>query len=66
MCGWWNAYKTPTGLLGKPDDIESYEEFGAEDITVYVDRKILEEYLKDNVLYINIEGYGKYIFKIIE
>lgn len=46
--------------------MEKFEEIMAEDISIYADRDILKEYLKDNVFYINIEGSGKYMLKIVD
>ncbi len=59
------AYKTPSGLMGQPEDMMKFETFKVEDIQVHIHRNVLLEYLKENKLLINIEGYGKYNFEIL-
>lgn len=42
-----------------------YEAFIADDVTLYVDKKVLEQYVEENKLHINIEGYGTYIMEML-
>lgn len=60
------AYEEPSGLMGKPDNLEKFTAFLVRDIVIYIDNDILDEYLKDNKLHINIEGYGRQLFEIKE
>lgn len=52
--------------MGKPESTDSYEEFSVENIRIYILKSILLEYVKKNVLIINIEGYGRFRFNIIQ
>ncbi|HNU80173.1 MAG TPA: hypothetical protein PLS45_11535 [Bacillota bacterium] len=60
------AYEEPSGLMGKPDNLEKFTAFLVRDIVIYIDNDILDKYLKDNKLHINIEGYGRQLFEIKE
>ena len=60
------AYEEPSGLMGKPENPEKFTAFLVLDIVIYIDNYILDEYLKDNKLHINIEGYGRQLFEIKE
>jgi hypothetical protein len=59
------AYEAPSGLMGKPEDIERFEVFEVSDIIIYVALEVLEEELNGDTLSFYVEGYGKYEFKII-
>lgn len=59
------AFTAPSGLMGKPDNMDGYEEFQVEEITMYIAKDVLENNLKNNILHIYIEGYGRYQFDII-
>jgi len=60
------ANEEPSGLMGKPEVIERFTEFEVQDIVLYVDNDVLDEYLGKNKLLINIEGYGLHEFEIME
>lgn len=60
------ASEEPSGLMGKPEAVERFTEFEVQDIIVYVDNDVLEEYLAKNKLLINIEGYGLHEFEAVE
>lgn len=60
------AYEEPSGLMGKPQNMEQFMVFSVQDIVFYIDKSILEEYLDKNRLLINIEGYGHQSFMIEE
>ena len=60
------AVEEPSGLMGKPEAVERFTEFSIQDIVLYVDNDVLEEYLVKNKLLINIEGYGRHEFEIVE
>lgn len=62
--GWWSAYRAPSGLMGKPEKQENFIMFLVQDIIFYIDKAILENYLKGNKFLINIEGYGRHSFEI--
>ncbi|MBP7072267.1 MAG: hypothetical protein KBB40_02075 [Clostridia bacterium] len=53
-------------MMGKPENPEKFTAFLVRDIVIYIDNDILDEYLKDNKLHINIEGYGRQLFEIKE
>ena len=46
--------------MGEPDHLDSFELFEIEDIKLYVEKGILEDYVQKNILLINIEGCGRY------
>jgi hypothetical protein len=60
------AFEAPSGLMGKPECTDSFEAFNVEDAIIYVARDVLEKNLKKNLLYIYIEGYGRYTMEIVE
>lgn len=55
----------PSGLMGIPKEIENFEAFEANDITVYVAKDILQTEVKENSLDFYIEGYGKHKLNIL-
>lgn len=63
VAGWWSAYKCPTGLIGKPDDLKCFDEFVNEDVHLFIDKDVLSQYSRNHLLLINIEGYGRYRFE---
>lgn len=60
------ANEEPSGLMGRPEVIERFTEFAVQDILLYVDNDVLEEFLDKNKLFINIEGYGLHELEIVE
>ena len=52
--------------MGKPEDLERFTMFTVEDIVFYIANDVLEEYLDKNKLLVNIEGYGRHEFEIVE
>jgi hypothetical protein len=60
------AYEEPSGLMGKPEEIEKFTMFTVQDIVFYIDNDVLKEYLDKNKLSINIEGYGRQMFEVEE
>lgn len=46
--------------MGEPKNLESFELFEIEDVKLYIEKTILEDYVQNNVLLINIEGFGRY------
>lgn len=60
------AFKEPSGLMGKPESLENYTVFVTGDVKFYIDNSVLEKYLNENMLLINIEGYGRHQFEIEE
>lgn len=60
------ASEEPSGLMGKPEDIERFTEFVVQDIVLYIDNDVLEFYLDKNKLMINIEGYGFHEFETVD
>jgi len=48
--------------MGKPEFEENYEVFQVEDVVIYVARHLLSEYVKNNEMLINLEGYGRFHF----
>jgi hypothetical protein len=50
--------------MGEPVATEGFEEFIADDVRIFVDKKIIDEKLENNKLQIYIEGYGRYIMEI--
>lgn len=52
--------------MGEPANLENFEVLEIEDIKLYVEKGILENYVQNNVLLINIEGYGRYQLYITE
>lgn len=59
------AFEAPSGLIGKPESVDQFEAFMVENITLYISRSVLESNLKNNILNIYIEGYGRYEVKIL-
>jgi len=60
------AYEEPSGLMGKPENLDQFTAFIVRDIVFYIDNSVLSEYLDKNKLFINIEGYGRQLFEIEE
>jgi len=60
------AYEEPSGLMGKPENLEKFTAFLVRDIVLYIDNDVLKEYLDKNKMLINIEGYGRHLFEIKE
>jgi hypothetical protein len=60
------AFEAPSGLMGKPESIDEFEEFTVEDIKLYIAKEVLERNLKKNMLYIYVEGYGRYEIEIMQ
>jgi len=60
------AFEEPSGLMGKPENLDQFTAFSVRDIVFYIDRSVLEEYLDKNRLFINIEGYGRQLFEVEE
>lgn len=52
--------------MGEPQEIEGFEEFLADDVRIYVDKKIINEKVEKNKLDIYIEGYGRYVMEILD
>jgi hypothetical protein len=59
------AFEAPSGLIGKPESVDDFEAFMVDNITLYISRSVLENNLKNNILNIYIEGYGRYEMKIL-
>jgi hypothetical protein len=59
------AFEAPSGLIGKPESVDDFEVFMVDNITLYISRSVLENNLKNNILNIYIEGYGRYEMKIL-
>lgn len=51
--------------MGKPEETEGFEEFLADDVRIYVDKKVIDEHVENNKLDIHIEGYGRYVMEIL-
>lgn len=60
------AFEAPSGLMGKPEEVESFEVFESNDITIYIAKNVLEGDMKNNMLNVYIEGYGRYTIEILE
>ncbi|MDF2591452.1 MAG: hypothetical protein K0S75_918 [Clostridia bacterium] len=58
------AFEAPSGLMGIPEHVEDFEAFIVEDIILYIANNVLEKNLKNNLLNIYIEGYGRYEVEI--
>ena len=52
--------------MGRPEIVERFTEFEVQDIVLYVDNDVLEEYFNKNKLLINIEGYGLHELEAVE
>lgn len=59
------AFEAPSGLMGKPECIEDFEAFEVEDIVLYINKSVMANNLKNNLLDIYIEGYGRYKVEIL-
>ncbi len=47
--------------MGKPEDVEDFERFEADDITIYIARELLERKEPDTErVAFYIDGYGKF------
>ena len=66
MQGWWSAYKAPSGLMGEPEFKDTYETFLVEDVKIHIGKYLLETHMKNNAMLISLEGYGRFIFQILE
>lgn len=60
------AYEVPSGLMGKPENLDQFTAYSIQDIVFYISNYVLEEYLDNNKLFINIEGYGRQLLEIKE
>lgn len=63
--GWWMAFEAPSGLMGKPESVDDFEAFVIDDVILYISKNVLENNLKNNILNIYIEGYGRYLMEVI-
>jgi hypothetical protein len=52
--------------MGKPKYEENYEVFQVDDVMIYVNRSLLKAYVKDKVMLINLEGYGRFPFHLLD
>lgn len=59
------AFEAPSGLMGKPASTEDFEAFAIEEVILYIAEDVLEKNLKNNLLNIYIEGYGRYEMEIL-
>ena len=59
------AFEAPSGLVGKPENTDDFEIFEIEDIRLFISKNVLENNLKKNLLYIYVEGYGRYLVEIL-
>ena len=46
--------------MGEPEQLDRFDVFEIEEIKLYVEKEIIDNYVHKNVLLINIEGYGRY------
>jgi hypothetical protein len=58
------AFEAPSGLMGIPEYVEDFEAFIVDDIILYIAKNVLEKNLKNNLLNIYVEGYGRYEVEI--
>lgn len=59
------AFEAPSGLMGKPERTEDFEAFEVDGIVLYINKNVLANNLKNNLLDIYIEGYGRYTVEIL-
>lgn len=52
--------------MGKPEFQDTYETFLVEDVEIHIAKHLLESQLKNNSMLINLEGYGRFEFRILE
>jgi len=52
--------------MGKPEFKDTYETFLVEDVEIHIARHLLKSHLKNNTLLINLEGYGRFPFRILK
>jgi len=52
--------------MGKPDKSQNFEEVQVDDVSILIEKKIFEEYVKDNKLLITVEGYGRYVLELVK
>lgn len=67
LVGWWGVYEAPSVLMGRPskkDDFEEFQIIGEDDITIYIAKRILKNYVKNNSILVVLEGYGRYEIKL--
>jgi hypothetical protein len=50
--------------MGRPENIEGFTGFKVEDITFYVENRVLNEYAKDNRVIFYLDEYGKFVLEI--
>ena len=52
--------------MGKPENSQDFEEVQVDDISIFIEKKVFEEYVKDNKLLITVEGYGRYVLEFVK
>jgi len=52
------------GRPSKKDDFEEFQIIGEDDITIYIAKRILKNYVKNNSILVVLEGYGRYEIKL--
>lgn len=51
--------------MGKPEKSENFEEIQVDDISIFVEKNVLEEYAEADKLLITVEGYGRYLLEFV-
>ena len=59
------SFEAPSGLVGKPESPDDFETFEIEDLRLFISKNVLENNLKKILLYIYVEGYGRYLVEIL-
>lgn len=52
--------------MGEPEFKDTYETFLVEDVKIHIGKYLLETHMKNNAMLISLEGYGRFIFQILE
>ncbi|HOO12117.1 MAG TPA: hypothetical protein PK684_04100 [Bacillota bacterium] len=53
-------FQGPSASMGRPEDTRDYSVFQADDITVFVEKRILDQYLEDGKITFHLDQSGKF------
>jgi hypothetical protein len=54
------VFQGPSASMGRPEDTGDYSVFQADDITVFVEKRILDQYLEDGKITFHLDQFGKF------
>ncbi len=53
-------FQGPSASMGRPEDETNYTVYRADGITVFVEHRVLKEYLEDGKITFHLDQYGRF------